>query len=283
MDMIGLAIPPQPYFITIGQTRYAPGEMHPNRRSLGIFDWLFVTEGVLAIGEDERTWEVGPGQSLLLLPDRYHYAAAPCRTETVFYWIHFDYSGLYRMISQADQPIPIRHAWANPYMLQLPQYASPSQFQRIEPLLAQLLALTAASGAAAYWQEQQLFLDLLRLAEAEEPDNGIPPAMRKLAAQTEAYLRRHYRDDLTNEQLAQALHFHPNYIVRAMKAVYGCTPMDYLLRLRLEQAKLLLIKTDWPVAQIAERVGFRYAPYFSSCFKRYTGMAPLSFRKGHGE
>jgi AraC-like DNA-binding protein len=55
--------------------------------------------------------------------------------------------------------------------------------------------------------------------------------------------------------------------------------MEYLHEYRLEQAKLLLIKTEWPVAQIAEHVGFQYAPYFSSCFKQYTGISPLRFRK----
>jgi AraC-like DNA-binding protein len=68
-----------------------------------------------------------------------------------------------------------------------------------------------------------------------------------------------------------------------MKEIYRCTPMDYLLKIRMEQAKLLLIKTEWPIAAVAEQVGFHYAPYFTSCFRRYAGMPPMAFRKQHAE
>ncbi|WP_269869105.1 helix-turn-helix transcriptional regulator [Paenibacillus caseinilyticus] len=101
----------------------------------------------------------------------------------------------------------------------------------------------------------------------------------KLAERTEAYLRRHYQQDLTNETLAESLHFHSNYIARCMKGIFHCTPMEYLLQYRLEQAKLLPIKTEWPIAKVGEQVGFHYAPYFFSCFKRHSGMTLLSFRK----
>ncbi|WP_199613872.1 helix-turn-helix transcriptional regulator [Paenibacillus alkalitolerans] len=279
MDKIIMELPPMPYYITIGRTQFKQGEHHPNRRNIGIFDWLLVVRGALYIGEDEKQWEVGQGQSLLLLPDRYHYATAPCRTETVFYWIHFVFQGTYSDHSDADFSLQIRHAWANPYKLRLPQYTTPRQFSRIERLLEQMLDYAGASGSAAYWKEQQQFMDLLHFLEEEEYGDNPPTSVMRLAERTEEYLRQHYQRDLKNETLAQALHFHPNYIVRCMKEIYQCTPMEYLLKIRLEQGKLLLIKTEWPVAIVAERVGFNYAPYFSSCFKRYMGMSPLAFRK----
>jgi len=283
VEKLLLRMPPLPYYIAIGRTTYQPGEQHPNRRNLGIYDWLFVVQGTLSIGEDERQWEVGQGQTLLLMPDRYHYAVAPCRAETVFYWIHFEYEGEVRQELEGDELPPIRHAWANPRSVRIAQYAAPPRFSRIEQLLARLLEHAEEQGGHAYWQEQQLFLELLPLVEEEDQGVSAPAAVRTLAERTEAYLRAHYASDITNETLAAALHFHTNYIVRCMKAVHRCTPMDYLLRYRLEQAKLLLIKTDLPVAVVAERVGFRYAPYFTSCFKRHTGSAPLAFRKRHSE
>ncbi|MEY8746097.1 helix-turn-helix transcriptional regulator [Paenibacillus tundrae] len=79
--------------------------------------------------------------------------------------------------------------------------------------------------------------------------------------------------------LAEALHFHPNYIVRCMKAKYGCTPSDYLQEIRLDHARRLLVTTDWSIDCVAEEVGFRYSPYFSACFKRKMGISPLQFRK----
>ncbi len=283
MNKVVLELPPMPYYITIGQTRYKPGEQHPNRRNTGLFDWLFVAQGTLAIGEEDKQWQIGQGQSLLLLPDRYHYATAPCREDTVFYWIHFVFEGKYHAASDSEHAQPIRHAWANPYLLKLPQYAAPRQFPRIERLLEEMHELAETNGADTYWKEQQQFMDLCRILEKDEQGATPPTSIMKLAERTEAYLRQHYQEDLTNEALADALHFHPNYIVRCMKEIYRCTPMDYLLKIRMEQAKLLLIKTEWPVSAVAEQVGFHYAPYFSSCFRRYAGMPPMAFRKQHAE
>jgi AraC-like DNA-binding protein len=100
-----------------------------------------------------------------------------------------------------------------------------------------------------------------------------------LAERTEAYLRQNFQNDLSNETLSKALHFHANYIVRCMKEVCRCTPMEYVHEYRLKQAKLLLVRTEWSVGQIAEHVGYQYAPYFSSCFKQWMGVSPLRYRK----
>lgn len=279
MNNIWFELPPMPYYITIGQTQYEPGQQHPNRRNLGVFDLLFVLQGTLFMGEDEKQWQVCQGQSLLLLPDRYHYATAPCTEETIFFWIHFEFHGTCREIGDSRISLPIRHAWANPYYLRVPQHSAPKQFDSIVRLLELMHEHASANRATAYWKEQQRFMDLIQLLEEEELEGSATSAVVKLAEQTEAYLRRHYQQDLTNETLAEALHFHSNYIVRCMKEIYQCTPMEYLLQYRMEQAKLLLIKTEWPVAKVGEQVGFSYAPYFSSCFKRHTGMPPLTFRK----
>jgi AraC-like DNA-binding protein len=282
-NLIVMDLPPTPYYLDIGRTRYAPGDSHPNRRDLGVFDWLFVVQGSLRIGENDKAWVVSQGQSLLLFPDRYHYTTEPCPEETEFYWIHFDYRGNCHAYGPADDAVPMRHAWANPGRLTLPQYAAPVTFARIERLLGQLLAISGERRSNAYWEEQRLFLELLREMDEREYAGGASLSSRKLAEQIEAYLRQHFRDELTNEDLADHFHFHPNYVVRCMKENYGCTPLEYLHRYRIEQAKLLLIKTEWPMAHVAEQAGFRSAPYFSHCFKRQTGLSPLAFRKRYSE
>ncbi|MNO05578.1 Arabinose operon regulatory protein [compost metagenome] len=64
-----------------------------------------------------------------------------------------------------------------------------------------------------------------------------------------------------------------------MKRVYGLTPMEYLTDYRLEQAKLLLLKTEIPVAAVAERTGFENTAYFSRRFTSKVGISPLRYRK----
>ncbi|MDR6551081.1 AraC family transcriptional regulator [Paenibacillus qinlingensis] len=278
---IWMELPPLPYYLMIGLSTYHPGEMHPSRRNLGMFDLLWVTKGALYMGEDEHEWEVKEGQTLLLLPDRYHYPVKACDTETIFYWIHFDFHGVWEQTSEQDLGIvhpQVRKSWENPYRIRIPQYSSPPEFALAERHLRKLLTDSASQRLETYWSEQQLFIELLRLLDAEQVRTDASPAL-KLADKIEAYLRQHYQSDVTNTSLAEEFHFHPNYIVRCMKEIYDCTPMAYLHEYRIEQAKLLLIKTEWSIARIAEHIGFLNAPYFSNCFKAAIGMSPLRFRK----
>ncbi|OCT15489.1 AraC family transcriptional regulator [Paenibacillus pectinilyticus] len=281
--LIWMELPPLPYYITIGHSTYSPGEQHPARRSLGLFDLLWVIKGTLYIGEDDNQWEVTEGQTLLLLPDRHHYPVKPCDVETVFYWIHVDFIGKWSLISERSaSPVypQVRNSWENPFTIRIPQYSSPPEFALAERHLRKLLANSAQQRSSTYWSEQQLFMELLLLLEAGQSRSDASPAL-KLAERIEAYLRQHFQSDVTNTSLAEEFHFHPNYIVRCMKEIYDCTPMAYLHAYRIEQAKLLLIKTEWSIARIAESVGFLNAPYFSNCFKEATHISPLRFRKQH--
>ncbi|GGD93038.1 helix-turn-helix transcriptional regulator [Paenibacillus nasutitermitis] len=277
--LIRMEIPPIPYFMTVGLSRFAPGDQHPSRRNLGVFDLLWVVKGQLFIGEEDRHFELSEGRTLLLLPDRYHYAVKPCEEETVFYWIHFNFIGQWEIREEIADPVhPPRQPWMSAYTMQVPQAAELPNFTLAVRQLVKLMELAAENRASSFWKEQQLFMELLRLLEEGSGSRSASPAM-KLAENTEAYIKQYYQADLKNETLSEALHFHPNYIVRCMKEIYHCTPMEYLLEYRLEQAKLLMMKTERSIAQIAEEVGFRHAPYFSSCFKRYCGLSPLQFRK----
>jgi transcriptional regulator GlxA family with amidase domain len=66
---------------------------------------------------------------------------------------------------------------------------------------------------------------------------------------------------------------------RRFSAATGLTPIDYVQRLRVEDAKRRLERTDAPVDEIGWRVGYEDAAFFRRLFKRTTGMAPGAYRK----
>jgi AraC-like DNA-binding protein len=235
-----------------------------------VYDLLLLVSGVLHIGENDRQWELTEGETLILSPDKEHYSVKPCEKETVFYWIHF--SG----IRAEDEPG--NHHIINTYTIKIPQHSRLSDPQAANNLIKRLLTLRGENRSSAFWQEQILLLELFRHMEEGDKHVKASPSVI-LAERTEAYLRQNFQNNLSNEKLSKALHFHANYIVRCMKEVYRCTPMEYLHEYRLKQAKLLLVTTEWSVGQIAEHVGYQYAPYFSSCFKQWMGVSPLRYRK----
>lgn len=72
-----------------------------------------------------------------------------------------------------------------------------------------------------------------------------------------------------------------DYLRRCFKESYGMTPHDYLLQLRIENAKKLLIKMqprESRVADVAYMSGFFDPLYFSRAFKKYTGVAPTAWK-----
>lgn len=277
-DIVELQIPPLPYYLGSGRSEFSPGDRHPNRKKLGIYDLLIMVKGELHIGENGQEWTLQKGDTLLLAPDGEHYAVKPCEQATIFYWIHFEHDAppvQPDLLVQAIDSPPLSRPFNNAYTLRLPKHTQLASPAAAYALMEQLLALPMTNS---FWQEQRCLADLLSmLEEGEGSEAGL--AATRLAERASAYIQEHYREKVTNEALSSALHFHTNYIVRCMKSRYGRTPLEYLQDFRLEQAKRLLITTEWSIERIAEEIGFRYTPYFSACFKQNVGISPFQFRK----
>ena len=81
------------------------------------------------------------------------------------------------------------------------------------------------------------------------------------------------------EQLAQFSHVNKYYLVHAFSNVYGISPINYLMRARVEKAKTLLSTTDFSLSVISRSCGFSSSSYFSQTFKKLSGMSPSAFRR----
>ncbi|WP_083325726.1 helix-turn-helix domain-containing protein [Hymenobacter coccineus] len=81
------------------------------------------------------------------------------------------------------------------------------------------------------------------------------------------------------QDYADRLAVHVNSLNRAVKQVTGKPTTAHIADRLTSEAKLLLHHTDWPVGDIADRLGFEYATYFHRFFKQHTGTTPLAFRQ----
>ena len=93
------------------------------------------------------------------------------------------------------------------------------------------------------------------------------------------YLRKHYRENLTVEQIAAHFNYHAGHINRVMRRSTGTTIHNYLVRCRMDAAKTLLLSTDMTVSQVAEEVGIESEAYFCNSFKKLTGITPKEYRR----
>lgn len=95
----------------------------------------------------------------------------------------------------------------------------------------------------------------------------------------EKYLQENYCNDISFQVLSDRFGFTPEYLTKNFKKYTGETPSKYLTRLRMNEAKhLLLGNPELEIQKIGELVGYQDAFYFSRAFKSYTGMRPSEFR-----
>lgn len=79
-------------------------------------------------------------------------------------------------------------------------------------------------------------------------------------------------------ELAEDLHMSKSNVIRVFKKHYGVTPYDYLLNVKMDNAKLLLSGTAMSVREIADRLHISDEHYFSTLFYKRVGMRPREYR-----
>ena len=95
-----------------------------------------------------------------------------------------------------------------------------------------------------------------------------------------ALIRNHLSDEANIDKIAEELCVSKNYFIRLFKKEMGVTPVNFIIRRKIEKAQLLLIAGELPVKEIAYLVGFEDFSYFSRVFKKTTGLTPNEYRKG---
>lgn len=98
-------------------------------------------------------------------------------------------------------------------------------------------------------------------------------------AQAVDYIRNNFADDLTLERVAQAVHLSPYYLSHLFKEELGISFIEYVTKVRIEEAKKLLLGTSATISEIACMVGYQDSSYFTKVFKKLEGQTPTQFRK----
>lgn len=100
---------------------------------------------------------------------------------------------------------------------------------------------------------------------------------RQLAAGAR-FMREHVFEPININDVARAAGMSRRVFERRFVAQVGRPPKAEVLRLRLERVKELLADTNWTLAQIAERTGFKYSEYLHTVFTQKVGVPPGRFR-----
>lgn len=148
-------------------------------------------------------------------------------------------------------------------------------------------------------QVSRLFGDMLSVQIAEKAEQSIIDLMRwanyllekvfafesevqksqSLIEKIRGYIHKHYKEEIGRNEIGSEFHLVPEYLARLYKKKTGQNLKDYINEYRIEQAKILLKSSDMLVSDVSTEVGIDNISYFSTLFKKCTGISPNEYRK----
>jgi len=102
---------------------------------------------------------------------------------------------------------------------------------------------------------------------------------KTLVYEVRDYLHAHYMEPISPQALQKRFYLSADYLSRLFRQEFQVGIRDYVIGLRMDQAKILLKNPNLRIARIAEMVGFEDEKYFSKVFKKCTGLTPNEYRK----
>ena len=122
---------------------------------------------------------------------------------------------------------------------------------------------------------EEVTRDLLRLSSMIAK---LRQRERSIVCDIVSYIEQHYQEELTLQHISDRFHLSREYISRRFKQELGENLSDYITRIRIDKAKLLLMNPQLRIVRIAEMVGYQDEKYFSKVFKKVTGLSPNQYR-----
>jgi transcriptional regulator GlxA family with amidase domain len=104
--------------------------------------------------------------------------------------------------------------------------------------------------------------------------NHIHPAVHKV----QDAIARNPAADWTAEKLAAIAYMSPRNLARLFAEHAGCSPLDYVQRLRVALAREMVMNSDLALERVAERSGFSSAHHLRRVWRRWEHVPPAEYR-----
>lgn len=125
----------------------------------------------------------------------------------------------------------------------------------------------------------QLVIELLRCTGVYNVKPQKYKSENRRVEKAIEYMWAYYNADLNIDDICKEVHLSPFYFIRMFKEHTGKTPHEYLMNIRLKQAKTLLTQDYYSIEMVARLCGFIHPGHFTTFFHRNMGITPSAFRK----
>jgi len=142
--------------------------------------------------------------------------------------------------------------------------------ETVEKIVSDFTATDSISRQLCCQRLKLLLLELHRVNHTQIPDK---------VRIVQEYIQQHYAERITNKTLAYLVGYHEYYLNRIFSANIGMNLHSYLLSVRLNHAKSMILNSGLPLQAIAEQSGFGSYAHFSAYFKQTYQQSPARYRK----
>ncbi|SFQ60245.1 AraC-type DNA-binding protein [Hymenobacter arizonensis] len=171
-----------------------------------------------------------------------------------------------------------------PWAISAPDYAHLTNTPELTDTLGRLVAVSRTTDAnkdvLASFTMQEL---LVRLMQTQARQLIFHDYARYLTTHRFAavvdYIKQHLSENLSIDKLSALACMSKATFFRVFKREFGITPVEFIIRERLSEAKRLLRHPLASVAEVCLRAGFNNLSYFQSLFKKYEGVTPGAYKK----
>ncbi len=212
----------------------------------------YVTHGNGEYQNGEKCFRVHPGEIFIVHPGEITRYTADSTDPFEYIWVGFDCGEVFQ---EFLSPFVISMPSALPLFTQIANcHDSPVREWTICSLLYALFVEFSAQSAPA----------------EQKHGNYVSQAVN--------YIRSNYSQPLQVAEIAEELGLSRHYFCRIFKEQMGCSPQEFIVSHRLEQAAQLLCSHNLPQKEIALLVGYPDVYAFSRMFKRKYGISPGQYR-----
>lgn len=158
----------------------------------------------------------------------------------------------------------------------------PQQPEKFSQLLENLYQLASSDEYVRDMQIYGKLVDLLTLLMEESWRPGttrITHGKKQNLQEIKEFLDAHYAEKITLDALSEKFYINKFYLTRVFKEQFGQSVTNYLMQLRITQAKRMLRFSDRSIESIAQECGLNDANYFSRLFKKIEGVPPGEYRR----
>ena len=236
------------------------------RENYGNYLLLLVKKGRLSVETGGKKYTVREKEAALIDCHLPHVYEAVGFAE--FLWIHFDGADSNRLYLEITEKI-----FDGPVF-------RPEHPIIIEEKLKNIISVRRYEQFCSEYEDSLqiygLLMSLCGNGMAALP-NGAQDEVRM--EQVIRYIGEHLSEDLSVGVLADLAGLSESHFTRKFRQAMSSSPKEYLIRRRMNEAKHLLKTTDFPVKEIAARVGYRSESHFTNTFTAQNGLSPKRFRE----